>query len=330
VNRCAYARGNPVSLKDATGTFAAPPAEKPPLTQADLTTKSDEEIRAHPTYFDEGIASITYYGEDKQATVEYEGGETLTIDTSDIRTQPRSTITPGTVAFGVKPEDLNEPEVEAAYTIDEPSGRIVPGEINVENAPNFTALLKEGRRQFDTGTRSVGEAGVAIYSDWRFQALVLSPSPNQLLAPTAATPGVTPRPSVRPAPLTSEQIWKLDPFRRGRIVEKKLGQNLPNSFPTIDRFSDGVATSIKTLDLGAKTYQRISALKRTVTRYIDDLAGFRGAELGETRIRLADITARSLDLAVPKGIGTEAQLKALDALVQYGRKLGVQVNLVRF
>ncbi len=122
----------------------------------------------------------------------------------------------------------------------------------------------------------------------------------------------------------------MNPFKRGKVVEKRLGQNLPDNFPTIDRFDGGVATSIKTLDLGAKSYQRGSALRRTVTRYIDDVAGFRGARVGDTQIRASEVTGRGLDLVLPKGAGTEAQLKMLDELVEYGRKAGVQVNLIRF
>jgi hypothetical protein len=96
------------------------------------------------------------------------------------------------VAFGVAPEDLIEPEVATDYTIDVDSGRIVPGEINIDSAPVFTAMLKDVRRQFDTRTREVGEAGVEIYSDWRFQAFVLSPSTNQLLRPAAPEPSLQP------------------------------------------------------------------------------------------------------------------------------------------
>jgi filamentous hemagglutinin len=47
-----------------------------------------------------------------------------------------------------------------------------------------------------------------------------------------------------------------------------LGANLPQNFPVIDRFVSGVATSIKTLDLNAATYQNISALTGKVRGYI--------------------------------------------------------------
>ncbi|MCX4239612.1 SpvB/TcaC N-terminal domain-containing protein [Paraliomyxa miuraensis] len=191
-NRFRYVRNNPVGFGDPSGEFTEP---APELTPHDVANKSDTEIRSHPTYFDNGISSITYYGEDQEATIEYQDGASLTVFTSDIRTQPRPRLTPGTVAFGVTPGDVVEPEVESAYVIDDGSRRIIPGEINIENSPIFTEMLKEARRQVETGTREIGEAGVQIYSDWRFQALVLTPSPNLLLRPTAPTPQVRTRPA---------------------------------------------------------------------------------------------------------------------------------------
>ncbi|SCL34140.1 RHS repeat-associated core domain-containing protein [Micromonospora pallida] len=44
--------------------------------------------------------------------------------------------------------------------------------------------------------------------------------------------------------------WKLNQFARGLAIEAKLGGNLPKNFPTIDKFANGVATSIKSMDLG--------------------------------------------------------------------------------
>jgi hypothetical protein len=42
-----------------------------------------------------------------------------------------------------------------------------------------------------------------------------------------------------------EGVWDLKPLARGVEIEEALGQNLPANFPVIDRFANGVATSIK-------------------------------------------------------------------------------------
>lgn len=122
-------------------------------------------------------------------------------------------------------------------------------------------------------------------------------------------------------------VWQLPWAARGFEVERILGSNLPRNFPVIDRFRNGIATSIKSLDLRAKTYQSVQNLGRTVERYIDQVRAFNGARYANVTVRGADITGRSLELAVPRG-ATAAQQSALKALQTYGRNLGVDVKII--
>lgn len=118
-------------------------------------------------------------------------------------------------------------------------------------------------------------------------------------------------------------VWSLGPATRGRIIEEMLGARLGN-FPTIDKFVKGVATSIKSLDVHAKTYQNVAALTRTVTGYIDKVAKFSGATWNNISITAGQVTGRALELAIPAG-ATAEQMTALNALVQYGKSVGVEV-----
>ncbi len=72
--------------------------------------------------------------------------------------------------------------------------------------------------------------------------------------------------------------WDKNPFQRGRDIEDELGQNLPETFKTIDKYHDatGEATSIKSLDLDAKTYQTPSKLRYRLNKYLDELVKFDG------------------------------------------------------
>jgi hypothetical protein len=60
-------------------------------------------------------------------------------------------------------------------------------------------------------------------------------------------------------------VWGLGPTARGNAIEVLLGGNLPRTFPVIDRFLNGVATSIKSIDLRAITYQNPANLERVLT-----------------------------------------------------------------
>jgi len=67
----------------------------------------------------------------------------------------------------------------------------------------------------------------------------------------------------RLAKVLGRSLWELEPFRRGFVYEKALnlkGAFRTSNFPVIDAFYKGVATSIKTLDIRAKSYLKGNAV----------------------------------------------------------------------
>jgi hypothetical protein len=111
------------------------------------------------------------------------------------------------------------------------------------------------------------------------------------------------------------------------VLATRFGGGLPPGFRGIDRFLGGLATSVKSIDLGAKTYQNLGSLTSRLTGYVDRLAKFSGGALGqEFVIRGADVKARVLEL-VTKG-GTPQQLEAIRKVVAYARQQGVLVKVI--
>lgn len=129
------------------------------------------------------------------------------------------------------------------------------------------------------------------------------------------------------AAASADSVWSLNPFLRGQQIEQALGHNLPGNFPVIDRFAAGVATSIKSLNLDAATYQSESALARTLNSYVNKVAGFQGATWAGTTIRAGEISGRALDLAIPHS-GSAAQQAIINQAVTYGASRGVAVNII--
>jgi RHS repeat-associated protein len=125
--------------------------------------------------------------------------------------------------------------------------------------------------------------------------------------------------------LIAKSPWSLSPFMRGLAIEQRLGGNLPANFPVIDRWVGGVATSIKSMDLTAVTYQNLSRLKSRVRGYVDDLAGFHGATHGGITIAAGSVTARELVIAVQAGVVTTPQRAALSEIITYATTRGVRV-----
>ena len=164
----------------------------------------------------------------------------------------------------------------------------------------------------------LGQLGSDLLSNPLETAKSLGPSLAGLFGPgLAGTAGA------------SANVWDMAPIARGVAIEQALGQNLPQAIPVIDNFTSGVATSIKSLDLNAASYQSAGALSSRVNGYVNSLANFNGAQYGNVGITASQITSRVLQLAVPNS-GTAAQAAVLQAAAQRAAGLGVQLNITTF
>jgi hypothetical protein len=105
---------------------------------------------------------------------------------------------------------------------------------------------------------------------------------------------------------------------------------LPANFPLIDSWIDGIATSIKSIDLNAATYQDASRLTYRLNNYIDQLSLYDGIETDTLIIGPTDIQGRVLSLAIPKGSITTVQQRALDAASFRAKAFGVEIRVTEF
>ncbi|WNG29417.1 DUF4123 domain-containing protein [Cystobacter fuscus] len=115
--------------------------------------------------------------------------------------------------------------------------------------------------------------------------------------------------------------WKLPPSVRGFFIEGHLQGNLPYGFKVFDKFNraTGVATSIKSCNLFAKTYQKPGNLDRLLKGYINKMRNFAGDSKGGVTILPGDATTRVLQVAVPKGAATPAQQQVLNNAIQHAQ-----------
>ena len=85
-------------------------------------------------------------------------------------------------------------------------------------------------------------------------------------------------------------------------------------FRTIDNFTDGIATSIKSIDLNAATYQDAARLKYRLNDYIDELGEYEGGRsLSNTEVSLSVYFQSGAKFGRPKGAMTEVQSAAIEA-----------------
>jgi len=98
----------------------------------------------------------------------------------------------------------------------------------------------------------------------------------------------------------------------------------------VDRmvWEEGRVISIKTLDLGAKSYQNLARLQQVVQGYIQKLAEFSQASYGGAAIGPEDIKIRELWLVIPGA--SEAQWRVLQTLQETATKSGIILRVIQY
>lgn len=124
--------------------------------------------------------------------------------------------------------------------------------------------------------------------------------------------------------------WKMGWAARGDYFSEQLGANLPRTFGVIDRWENGVATSIKSIDLNAATYKDGARLAYRLDDYIAKLATYTGGKMGALTISSESITGRILSFAVPKNSMTEIQRATFEAARLRAKAFGVDLKVTEF
>lgn len=154
---------------------------------------------------------------------------------------------------------------------------------------------------------------------------------KSILGKLPTKPGLTPVTPITTLDETAQAItaaspWPKAPFPRGVDIEIMLGHNLPPFFPTFDKWDKaaGIATSIKSIDLAAKTYQNVGALRSVLKGYVNKVAKFTYGSIGDTEIVGSRLTERILQVAIPEG-ATAEQIAIFEEMAEYAAEQGVEL-----
>jgi hypothetical protein len=130
----------------------------------------------------------------------------------------------------------------------------------------------------------------------------------------------------------AESVWRLGWAARGWAIEPYFigKRTLPDNFPVIDQFKGGIATSIKSIDLAAASYQNMDTLTNRLNRYVDLVAAFNGAKLGGSKVRAWQIVSRELKLVIPSRGASIVQQSAIAAAAARARRAGVRLAVIPF
>ena len=129
---------------------------------------------------------------------------------------------------------------------------------------------------------------------------------------------------------STASIWKKDNFTRGKVIRKMFGGNLPDTFPVIASFENGMASMIKSINHTASTYQSSSVFEKAIKRMIDELATFQGGAAGNISINSKDIISKRLVLVMPENKLSITQQKSLENLMRYATTKLIVLDLQRY
>lgn len=133
-------------------------------------------------------------------------------------------------------------------------------------------------------------------------------------------------------------VWKKGHCTRGEEIDvfiknNSLGTKFGKNFPVVDRLEDEVLISIKSLDIGAPSYQNPGKLRSTLGKYANALKNFEGKYFkgddvfrwGDTALNRKEYSKKALEIVLPDIIITENTLKVLEEFKTTMKSQGIEV-----
>jgi RHS repeat-associated protein len=186
------------------------------------------------------------------------------------------------------------------------------------------------------GAGALAAGGARLASAYRAASLFIVTNYARLTAVATSVGALGRNPRVQ---TFVQNVWSLNPFQRGRVIESALTRVLPgnamraSNFPVIDMWVRGLnnmatrITSIKSIDLAAQTYQRNNAVFNRILQYLTSLSNFAGRSWGGELVRVGPNTVRVLEIAIPPNVATQAQLNQLQQAALAAQRLGIILNI---
>ena len=137
----------------------------------------------------------------------------------------------------------------------------------------------------------------------------------------------------------SERVWSMPIWTRGIEIEETLLHRVAgwfgrgNNIVTVDAYDKATktATSVKSIDLAAKTYQSASNVTRVITNALQKVADFQGnmkVKFNGDEFEIGEVVARKLMVAIADVNLSVEVATALSNLMTTAQKLGVDLQYI--
>lgn len=125
-----------------------------------------------------------------------------------------------------------------------------------------------------------------------------------------------------------DSIWLKDNFTRGLTLRRIYGANLPPTFPVIDTYSDGKATSIVSIDTTSSYYSNTNILIGKIYGEINQLHEFNGANvrINGKEYDISYVDTRELIIVIPQN-DDKFDVILCNDIIEYGLSMGVDIKI---
>ncbi len=224
---------------------------------------------------------------------------------------------------------------QAALVRSNTSGGVTTPAVAGANTPTNPKSQVAVSPSIQTGAQKIAVTPVLPAANGSATKIANSTPATNSPEPSGTSKSNQPPTAVAPPLSTGADVWKLPPLQRGVVIEKTALGRAPNlsssvhNYPVIDDFTNNIATSIKSIDLTAKSYANVSQLKSKIRSYARTLDQFEGDQT--TRVAgEGAIAGKELLIAVPKGVATAVQKAAITEVTAElsGELPGVGIKIV--
>ena len=114
-----------------------------------------------------------------------------------------------------------------------------------------------------------------------------------------------------------KDAWEMSPVKRGDYFDDLFGNNLGHNFPVVDKLENRVLTSIKSMDLSLKTYQKPNGIFGKILKDASTLKSFTGKSWANTEIFVGQYDKKVLQIILPNMSISAQQMMELQAAEIY-------------
>ncbi|MHB1484788.1 MAG: endonuclease toxin domain-containing protein [Saccharofermentanales bacterium] len=131
-----------------------------------------------------------------------------------------------------------------------------------------------------------------------------------------------------------QSVWLYDNFKRGWILRRRFGGNLPIGYPVLSGFSNGNALIINSMDLTAPSWASPADVYDKMEHTISEMASFQGTAdpWGEGNINISPskIKMRFIKFIIPENSLMEKYETVFKKIINSGQISSIQIEIIPY